>query len=249
MKRSFLWGKISFLLNWSPVWCVYSGSFTDERFQIFRGFQKKIQAGNLVYVYLIIATLSLVSSLVDITYGKITEKIDPRPNYFNSWHMVGLSIANIVYHALLSLLLKVNFLRKTALKIVGFLNVLSLVLLQLYFGYNVSLLSSSNSLTTLTGALSISIFQNSVLLVYFQDSFLLSLFFWILVTVLTCSGVLWNASSRTANFHSVVSWTYELLFPSFRFSCPEMVGGLPGQLHSCILLPLWLFPFPLFSAQ
>lgn len=203
--RSFLWGKISYLLNWNPVWCAHSGSFTDERLKIFRSFQKKILIENLVYVYPIITILSLVSLLVDIIYGKITEKTNPRPNYFNSWHVLGLSIANIFYHAFLFLLLKVDFLRKKALKIIGFLNVFSLVLLQLYFMFNASLLSSSNSLTALTVGLSVSIFLNSVFLLYFQDSFLLCLFYWIQVTSLTCSGVLWNASSRTADFDSVVS--------------------------------------------
>ena len=206
LTRSFIWGKISYLLNWSPVWCVFSGSLSGERLRIFKSFQQKVLSEKLQYVYMIITALSLVSLLSDIAYGEITERRNASNN-FDSWYILGLSIANIFYHTLLFFLFKVNVLKRKAVKVVGCLNVLSLILQQLFFRLNITLLSSSNSLTMLTLALAVSVFQNSVLLVYFQDSFLLSMFFWIVVSGLATGGVLSNARDYAADFGSVVSFT------------------------------------------
>lgn len=198
---SFLWWKVSYFLNWSPVWCIQSQSLSDERLQIFSKFQQEILTVNLQYVYMIISCLSLVTFLVDILFVVITEE---RPNYLNSSHLLALHLACIVYHTVLFVLLRVKCLKKKVLKIIGFLNVISIILLQLFFGFHVAELSSGSSLITLTVRLSIIIFLSSVQVVYFHNSFVLSMFFWILLALLTF-GVLTGTRHQTADFDSVVS--------------------------------------------
>lgn len=187
------------------MWWVFSGSLSNERLQVFRSFQQKVLSEGLHYVYVIVTSLSLVSLIIDIIYGKISEPSTQRPNYFDSWYILGLSIVNIFYHTLLFLLFKVNVLKRKAVKVVGFLNIVSLLFQYLFFRMNITLLSSTNSLTTLTFALSINIFGSSVILVYFRDSFLLSMFFWVVLAILTANGVLSNAGNYAADFGQVVS--------------------------------------------
>lgn len=206
MKRcaSALQEKISFFLKWNPLGCVYSGSISKKRLQIFSKFQQKVLAGNLQHVYMIVASYSLVILLVDIIYWAGLEE-NLRPTNFRSLYVLGLSLANAGYHGLLFVLLRVKTLKKKILRIIGLLDAFSLFLLQMFFGYHLVLLAANNSLITLTVGLAVAIFANSVTMLYFQDSFALSMFFWIAETSLACYGALSSANGRTANFDSVVS--------------------------------------------
>jgi hypothetical protein len=200
MEESSLQEISSYLLNWNPVWLMSFGAISGERLKIFKNFQLKyFLAEKLQYVYLLIAILSFIFLLVNITYGEIFGRTPV------SWYILGLSIGNLVYHTVLFVLFKVQALKKKTLKMTKLLNGFSLILLHLFFIFNGSVLSLRNSLTTVTAGLIVTIFEDSVVLVYFQDSYFLSLCLWIVVTSLGCSGVLGTARSHTADFAAVVS--------------------------------------------
>lgn len=204
MKKyaSILCRKIYFVLNWNPIWCCFSFT-SNERFWIFNSFLQKILAEHLQYIYAIIASLSAVALLLQFFESIF---ISEGPELYNSWYTFVLSGVNIAYHTLLFIAIKVKYVKKKVLKIITILNVVSIVLVQLLFAFNVAQLSSrTNSLTTLSVGLSINIFESTVYIVYFQNSFLLSLLVWLGTTSITCWISLSDVATHTNSFIPVVS--------------------------------------------
>ena len=172
--------KISALLKWSPLSCAYS--FTGTRLDLFSTYHERILNKNLQYIYMIIACLTLSTSLL---YAWLLFAHQQLGRQF--YYILPLSSACLVYHILLFAMLKVNCLRRKVQKVSGVLNIVSSLLLEVYLRSYVQFLSASitgqarNPLVSLVGGATIAIFEGTVATFYFQNSFVTTAVIWFLI--------------------------------------------------------------------
>ncbi len=201
MKNCFstLRRKTSYLLKWSPVSCVYS--FSGTRLDLFSTYHEHILSKNLLYIYMINILLSLsIISLFLLYFWQ-------RSSIQLGFYMFMIASISIFYHATVFILLKVNCLKKKVQKFVGVLNLLSLCIIHIFLGYYVLFLSSTsnNSFVVFDSGVIIAAFEGSVVMFYFQNSFVMSFILWLILAAVTCVGYLLNVNQFTDEVAPVVS--------------------------------------------
>lgn len=204
MKRflSNLWEKISNFLKWSPM--TYVHSLQGVRLKMFGIFYERTLRDNVLpYIYIMNTLLSFSALILYIIYNWLDDAMlhtsKSLLTSFSSVYIFSMSAINILYHLALLAALKVNCLKKKLGHIMGILHLISFITLHLLLSYFAILISFSS-----IGVAS-AIFQSSVVTVYFQNSFLVSLFLWLVVTTLYSVGYLLAFSQSEHGGSEIVS--------------------------------------------
>ena len=194
-RLSKLFESISYYVKWSPLSWAYP--FSRTKLRIFNGYHRKILEDNLKYVYIINSILSVAVCIMDSTSDYIN-------NGFPSLYTL-LPLASIIYHIFLFVSLKAPCLKKRIMKVIGVLNFGSLVLL-------IAALEIHDRNTYLAANVEIAVLGCGVVTVYFQDSFIQSLFLWICLIGISC-------------------YSYVIFFTAY-----GQVGADFGELVSCVVV-------------
>lgn len=186
--------------------CVIS--FTSVRLRIFSSFHQRILDHNLEYVYILISLLSLSVMLIHFIYSWLEDwMLNTLHSKYN--YVLAFSLVNIIYHFSLFVMFKVNYLKMKIQNISGAFKLVSIILLHILLGYYTVVLSlarsSSNSLTSLTIRVTNAIFETSVITIYFQNSFLMSVLLWVIIVGLASYGALIHVSRGIMEYSVVVS--------------------------------------------
>ena len=208
--------KLSYVLKWSPVSCVYS--FSGTRLQLFSSYHEHILNENLQYIYMINTSLGISILLFHLLYVWLNQQIFDMKIDIQTYVALPLAVVSILYHGSVFILLKVNRLKKWIQKIAGLLNLVSLLVLHFFLGsfflrakLALSSNSTTNPLSLLDARVTAAAFEGSVATFYFQNSFVISGFIWLALAGGTSLGDLQQMGNLTDETAAVVSWCWEIM--------------------------------------
>ena len=168
--------KLVAVLKWTPALSLYH--ISHDKQQILSSFQDKIFGENIQYIYLTIIFLSIIFFVTVGLCGLITTVIfhqifDSNPR---SIFLLVCMAANIIYNLFLLVILKVDFLKKKVQELFWLLDIMSFI----FFGIMVTMFNALCSPEApVYDCVASAILQSSTIIFYFQNSFVVSVFFWI----------------------------------------------------------------------
>ncbi len=201
-RIALAYNKILNVLRWTPLSrCLH---ISEDKLQVFNSFQEKTLDKNLQFIYLSIFFCSILVLLLCATIHplwelRILHLEENRTIRLILLVFIGL---NIIWNLAMFVVLKVHSFKIRVRSYFGVINTISSLLLHLmlslFIGY-------SDASDLLKQVVCMCLFENSVVIFYFQNSFFVSSILWTIYIVTDISMIYWSAALNQFLFTSVVS--------------------------------------------
>lgn len=223
-----LYQRVSIILKWSPVSCVYC--FKGIRLRTFGSYYDEILATSfLPCIYPLLMIVSLIVLVINILSQNLENVIFEK---MSSYLPYSSSCLCLLYHTALLTVLKCNPLEKRLGRVRGIFHVISILILHLMI-FTFHLVPPDHMLIDIATT----IFECSIATVYFQGSFLLSTVMFLLIAtfgVPRTSGLQFENPayvSYSVALHSGLDCCETCFLSDFWDNYLSLVG--PGFLSAC----------------